>query len=222
LFYQAVWTPHYIITAYPYGGFSSQNSDAEWLDQRGHRFASGLVRVGLLSKRQDLLERGVAAARASLTLINHPSLISNDIYKHPNYPPGLGPENIDHEGFPQMPLRSGPSWCEVGGLAAAAHILTRLGGAYVDFTENIALGVDGVIVTDHTLDNNNITLGISSLIGKLKFPFRQPYNIEVLMQGLENKDYNLKLNDNSPVTLNGEKLEKLQLTIFPDGKVKII
>lgn len=116
IFYQAVWAPHYIITAYPFGGFSSQNSDAEWLDQRSHRFANGLVRIGLLSGRQDLLERGVAATRSSLTLVNHPRHIENDIYKYPNFPLGLGPENIDHEGFPQMPLRSGPSWCEVGGL----------------------------------------------------------------------------------------------------------
>ena len=38
IFYQAVWAPPYIVTAYPFGGFSSQNSDAEWLDQRSQSF----------------------------------------------------------------------------------------------------------------------------------------------------------------------------------------
>ena len=54
IFYQAVWAPHYIITAYPFGGFSSQNSDAEWLDQRSHRFTDGLIRIGLLSNRPSI------------------------------------------------------------------------------------------------------------------------------------------------------------------------
>jgi hypothetical protein len=125
---QAVWAPHYIITAYRFGGFSSQNSDDEWLDQRSHLFAGALVKVGLLYSRQDLLERGIAAARASLTLTNQPAHIKNDIYKYPNYPLGLGPENIDHEGSPQMPLRSGPGWAEVGGLSGTANVLRQLGG----------------------------------------------------------------------------------------------
>ena len=42
LFYQAVWAPHYIISAYPFGGFSSQNSDGEWLDHA----VTGLRRPG--------------------------------------------------------------------------------------------------------------------------------------------------------------------------------
>jgi hypothetical protein len=222
LFYQAVWNPHYIITAYPFGGFSSQNSDAEWLDQRSHRFANGLVRIGLLSGRQDLLERGVAAARASLTLINHPGHIKNDIYKFPNYPLGLGPENIDHEGFPQMPLRSGPSWCEVGGLAAAAHILDRLGGAYINFRDNIALGVDGVSVTHHSLENEKITVDIQSLLQKLKFPFSDPFTIQLHFAGLENKEYTLILNNNAPITLDRDQLENLQVSILPDGQFKVI
>ena len=90
LFYQAVWAPHYIVTAYPFGGFSSQNSDAEWLDQRSHRFADGLMRIGLLAGRQDLVERAVAAARSSLALINLPLVAQNDVYKYPNYPWILG------------------------------------------------------------------------------------------------------------------------------------
>lgn len=220
LFYQAVWAPHYIITAYPFGGFSSQNSDAEWLDQRSHRFASGLVRVGILSGRQDLLERGVAAARASLTLVNHPLHISNDIYRFPNYPPGLGPENIDHEGFPQTPLRSGPSWAEVGGLAAAAHILYRLGGAYVNFRENIALGVDGVTVTNHSLKNDTITLRLQSLLSGLKIPFKDPFSIHLHLTGLEKRKYTLMLNDNQPVALEAGQAENFPVTVYPGGEVK--
>jgi len=219
IFYQAIWAPHYIITAYPFGGFSSQNSDAEWLDQRSHRFANGLVRIGLLANRQDLLERGVAATRASLTLINHPRHIENDIYMYPNYPLGLGPENIDHEGFPQMPLRSGPSWCEVGGLAAAAHVMGQLGGVYYDARNNIALGIDGVAVTHHSTKDKTVYLEIKSLFAELTVPYDQPYTISLKLVGIDDKEYKLVLNKGSELSLHARDTKQLKLVIYPDEQV---
>jgi hypothetical protein len=221
IFYQAVWAPHYIITAYPFGGFSSQNSDAEWLDQRGHRFANSLMRIGLLSHRQDLIERAVAAARASLTLVNHPRLVQNGIYTFPNYPVGLGPENIDHEGFPQMPLRSGPSWCEAGGLAAVAHLMNRLGGAYIDFKDKIAVGIDGVSIVSYSLSDKKITIKMKSLLAGLKIPYDKPFLIDLHMVGLENKDYSVVLNDGPAVLLKATELEKLPVIIYPEGRMTI-
>ena len=220
IFYQAVWAPHYIITAYPFGGFSSQNSDAEWLDQRGHRFANSLMRIGLLSHRQDLIERAVAAARASLTLINHPRLVQNDIYKFPNYPVGLGPENIDHEGFPQMPLRSGPSWCEVGGLAAAAHLMNQLGGAYVDFKNKIAVGIDGVSVVSYSLKDQKITITMKSLLAGLKVPYDKPFMIDLHMVGLEPGSYLTSLNGGPEVTFTEKELKSRPVIVNPDGKIE--
>jgi hypothetical protein len=221
IFYQAVWAPHYIVTAYPFGGFSSQNSDAEWLDQRSHRFADGLVKIGLLSARQDLLERAVAATRSSLTLVNHPRHIENDIYKYPNFPLGLGPENIDHEGFPQMPLRSGPSWCEVGGLAAASHVMNQLGGIYVDVKNHIALGIDAVSVTHESLDNNIINLEVKSLLAGLRVPYEQAFRVDLHLAGLENRDYNLVLNGAPAITLKSKDLARLSILIYPDNRIVV-
>jgi Highly conserved protein containing a thioredoxin domain len=220
IFYQAVWAPHYIVTAYPFGGFSSQNSDAEWLDQRGHRFANSLMNVGLLSHRQDLIERAVAAGRASLTLINHPRLIENDIYKFPNYPLGLGPENIDHEGFPQMPLRSGPSWCEVGGLAAAAHLMNQLGGAYVDFKNKIAVGIDGVSVVSYSLKGQKIAINMKSLLAGLKVPYDKRFIIDLRTVGLEPGSYLTSLNGGPEVTFSDQELKSRPVIINPDGKIE--
>jgi hypothetical protein len=220
IFYQAVWAPHYIITAYPFGGFSSQNSDAEWLDQRSHRFANSLMRIGLLAHRQDLIERAVAAARASLTLINHPRLIENDIYKFPNYPLGLGPENIDHEGFPQMPLRSGPSWCEVGGLAAAAHLANKLGGAYIDFKNKIGVGIDGVSVVSFSLKDQKITITMKSLLAGLKVPYEKPFVIDLKMVGLEPGKYLTSLNGGPELAFTEKELKSKPVIVYPDGKVE--
>lgn len=219
IFYQAVWAPHYIITAYPFGGFSSQNGDAEWLDQRGHRFANSLMRLGLLLHRQDLIERAVATARASLALVNHPRLVENEIYKFPNYPIGLGPENIDHEGFPQMPLRSGPSWCEVGGLAGVAHLLDQLGGAYVDFKNKIGVGIDGVSIESYSLKDQNITITMKSLLAGLKVPYDKPFMIDLHMAGLDPGSYSTSLNGKPGPTLTEKELKSVPVMVNPDGQI---
>ena len=52
IFFQAVWHPHFVITAYAFGGFGVQNTDAEWLDQRNHRFAVALLRKGCMRDRK--------------------------------------------------------------------------------------------------------------------------------------------------------------------------
>ncbi|MFA5814560.1 MAG: hypothetical protein WC865_02955 [Bacteroidales bacterium] len=220
IYYQAVWAPHYIVTAYPFGGFSSQNSDAEWLDQRSHRFTDGLMRIGLLAGRQDLLERAVAAARSSLTLVNLPQNVENDVYKYPNYPLGLGPENIDHEGFPQMPLRSGPSWCEIGGLAAAAHLMNRLGGIYINFEKNIAVGIDGISVEKFNLKDSKVNITLKSLLAALPVPFKVPFILEMRLEGLAEGNYELVINGGKAVKANAKNLANLKVKVQPEGLFK--
>ncbi len=221
LFYQAIWAPHYIVTAYPFGGFSSQNSDAEWLDQRSHRFANGLMRIGLLAGRQDLLERAIAAARSSLTLINHPHHIENDIYKYPNFPLGLGPENIDHEGFPQMPLRSGPSWSEVGGLAGTSHLLNQMGGIYLNFKANIGLGIDGIKVDRFWLKDNKIMIIMRSLLAELPVPYNKPFTLEMRIEGLKDQNYKLIVNDGPAVEIAFKDFARIPVIVQPGGKFKV-
>jgi uncharacterized protein YyaL (SSP411 family) len=213
--FQAVWAPHYIVTAYPFGGLSSQLGDAEWLDQRAHRFADPLVRIGLLTGRQDLIERGVAAARSSLTLANHPRHQANGIYRYTDFPVGLGPENIDHEGFPQRPLSSGPSWNSVGGLAGVAHVMDRLGGVYVDFEKNLAVGVDGVQVTSFQRQGPTLRLKLESQLAALPVPYDEPYSIELRVVGLPPGQYTLYLNDRPPQQVDSDALSHFSFLETP-------
>ena len=101
-FSQCCWEPHFIYTAFPFGGFTADNSDtATMLDARQAETVKPFLWYGKTLGRQDLLERGVAAARSSVVLINHPLHKTNNIYRHTNiYPLGFGPENIDHEAHP--------------------------------------------------------------------------------------------------------------------------
>ena len=213
---QTVWAPHFIITAYPFGGFTSQIGDAEWLDQRDHRFAGILVTLGLLTGRQDLVERGVAAARASFALVTHPRHVENGIYNAPTFPLGLGPENIDHEGFPQTPLRSGPSWAEVGGLVAAADVLRQLGGIHVDVERDLAVGVDGLAVREYALEGRTLRIELSRLLSALPVPHGVPYDVVLQVDGLPDEgSYNLVIGNEAPVALTRAQLAAYPITVRP-------
>ncbi len=197
-FYQAAWQPHFVITAYAFGGFRSQNSDAEWLDMRQSLFGDSLVRLGLLTGRQDLLERGVAAARAAFTIIDHPRHIKNGIFRFPRYPVGIEPENIDHEGLPQDPLRSGFDWGEGGALAAAATLMGLLGGVYIDFRRNIGVGVDGVWVKSFQQAGNQIRLELINQLARLPYAYNSPYPTQLRLDGLPQGRYELVVNNANP------------------------
>jgi len=201
-FYQSIWQPHFIITAYAFGGLTSQNSDAEWLDMRQSQYAEAAVRLGKLTGRQDLLERGVAALRASFTLINHPRHIRNNIFPaarwYPHVYPLVEPENIDHEGLPELPLRSGFDWGEGGALAAAAEILRLLGGAYIDFQKKVAVGVDGVLVKSFKINGKQVCVDLENQLAALPDPYDKPYSIDLKILGLPAGQYKLIINNGSP------------------------
>jgi hypothetical protein len=214
-FWQAVWAPHFIITAYPFGGWTSQLGDAEWLDQRAHRFAGPFVELGLRTGRQDLIERGVAAARSGLTLASHPLHAANGIYGHGDFPAGLGPENIDHEGFPQNPLSSGPSWSTVGGLAGIARVLGLLGSAHVDFERNLAVGVDGVRVRRYERRGSRVIVDLDGPLAELPRPWRDPFEIELRLVGLPAGTYELVLDGRSRPGLSDRDLARYRTTWSP-------
>jgi hypothetical protein len=172
--YQASFNPTYFerpATAYVFGGMRSQNTDAEWLDARQTVDSEAFVRVGNHSGRQDLMERGVAALRASFALItssrnqaiNFPVANLPASSGRPFTPEWLEPENVDHEGIPQLPSRSGPDWGEVGGLAAAAYILQNFGGAYVDVARGLCVGIDGVFLNSCSFDAATKTVAFNSV-----------------------------------------------------------
>jgi hypothetical protein len=145
---QNVWPISYRKAAYTYGGFGVQNSDGEYNDARQAQFGDTLCDFGAALGRQDYFERGVAAIRASLTLINHPLHEKLGLYPNPNYPLGLQPENTGHGGTDQQNGRTGPDWGELSGLASMAWILEKYGPTYKLGGRSIV--VDGGYVKEPT------------------------------------------------------------------------
>jgi hypothetical protein len=224
-FSQCCWEPHFIYTAFPFGGFTVDNADtATFLDARQAEAVAPLAWYGRTLGRQDLLERAVAAARSSVVLINHPRHQGpNNIYRHPNlYPVGLGPENIDHEGHPQSAMRTNPSWGEASGVfTGLAEAVWQLGGAYVDVAHHLAVGVDGLRLDSATLVGRRLNLAIVASLGRLHQPWDQPYQTELRVVGLKPGKYQVVINHESAVELTAAEAAHCPLTVQPDGTVRI-
>jgi len=213
LFYQASWQPNFINTAYAFGGFRSQNSDAEWLDMRSSGFAEAFAELAELTNRQDLLERAVAAMRSAFAAINHPRNVQNGVFRFPRYPVGLEPENIDHEGLPQVPLRSGFDWGEGGALAGAATLLRKFGGVYIDVPHQLAIGIDGVAVKDFSVSGRMLKLTLQNQLAELPYPFKDPYKADLSIVGLDPGEYDLVINGSSPRRVGAGDLQRLSVEI---------
>jgi hypothetical protein len=220
-FTQCSWDPHYIYTAYPFGGFTVDNADhATYLDARQAEYAEPFIWYGKRLGRQDLLERGVAAARSSVVLINHPLHKSNGIYEYTNiYPFGLGPENIDHEGHPQSAMRTHAGWGEGSGVfTGLSDAYRELGGAYINTDNNLVVGVDGVTINGFSLSGKTLTIGMTSMLDILKEPWNKPYGFVLKIDGLDPDGiYTLVLNGARTDSLPGKTLAGLVISVYPGG-----
>jgi len=71
LMWQAVWQPPYMAVR-TLGGFGVMNADGEWNDSRQSLFAELIIRYGTLLHRPDYTQRGIAALKASFTMMYTP------------------------------------------------------------------------------------------------------------------------------------------------------
>ncbi len=222
-FTQACWEPHYVYTAFPFGGFTVDNIDtATWLDARQCEMVAPYIYFGVALGRQDLLERAVAAARSSTVLINLPRHRENNIYRHPNiYGFGLGPENINHEGHNQSAMRTHPGWGECSGIFTGLSDAHRqLGGAYVHLEKQIGVGVDGLRYEGITRDGNQVRVRLADKLTALQKPWDQSRRTMLILDG--NSDAEplfVAINDGEPVKLEGGVRRELPLTIDRRGRI---
>jgi hypothetical protein len=100
---QASWQPPYMYVPV-LGGFGVMNCDGEWLDSRQSLFAELIVRYGLELDREEYVERGLAALRASFIMMycpENPEAKAQWEKRHPFFGPedyGFTMENYGHGG----------------------------------------------------------------------------------------------------------------------------
>jgi len=219
-FSQASWNPHYVYTANPFGGCTVDNVDtATWLDARQCELVQPFIWYGLKLGRQDLVERGIAAARASTVLINHPRHIENGIYPHVNhYGFGLGPENINHEGHNQSAMRTHPSWGECSGVFTGLADAARFtGGGIIDLDLGFAVGTDGINLSLESRADA-VHIQAEGRLAKLTRIWEEIYEVELHVRGKER-----------PIYLNGIRatVEKtaggsvIRCRVAPNGDVSL-
>ena len=71
LMYQATWQPPYMAIR-TLGGFGVMNADAEWNDSRQCLFAGLIIEYGKVLKKEEYIQRGLAALQASFTMMYTP------------------------------------------------------------------------------------------------------------------------------------------------------
>lgn len=229
-FSQSSWNPHYIYTAYPFGGVDTDNGDAAWINGHTHHTSHALVWYGLELGRQDILERGVAAAHASLTLIKNDRHTNNNIYSHfSSYPlttlitDWTAGENIEHGSWPCDGNRAAPGLCEGSGVnSGVGQAYRMLGGAYVNIKKDLAIGVNGVRIEDVKLNGRRLIIRAEGTMSKLKQPWEQPYETDMRIVGLPDDGiFELILNDSEPVDLSAEGLASIIIEVSPGGNVSV-
>jgi hypothetical protein len=146
LLYQQCWTnpllDHLNGPATLLGGFTTQNSDAEWSDARQSQVGNILLDYYKATGTVEYLERGVAALRAQF--------------------PVSPCENWAHSGYGSKTGISSFHWGTGSGMAGIEIDEDYLRDAVVDVAAGRAVGVDGLDVADCSVRGSEISLIFSS------------------------------------------------------------
>jgi len=158
--FQQVWDLPYI-DYNTYGGFGVQNADAELSDARQALFVRTYMEYYLITGKKEYMERGIAALRASFALMllreQEEQCPGNllDVDTIDGIDRGSMYENYGHVGYN---MHCSPfvltDWGIGSSASAAAYVKKHFGDLFIDFQEEIAWGIDGLIVkTSKFLDN---------------------------------------------------------------------
>lgn len=152
--YQQVWNCSFLSVP-TFGGFCSQNTDAEWSDLRTGLFALTLFDYYHATGNIEYFERAVAAQRSCFALLYVPeNVITYNYLRHKAAKLtvdefGTMWENMAHGGDD---LYWEGSWVNfhwfLAPVAAAGIIEMEYGGVYVNQVYGHALGIDGCLVSN--------------------------------------------------------------------------
>jgi hypothetical protein len=139
---QQVWT-HPIMSPNLIGGFTTQNTDAEWSDARQAYCAVVYLDYFDRTGNLEYLERGIAALRSGFPVAPY--------------------ENWSHTGFHDNPgVLSGFHWGQGSALASVELVWDRFGDVLADTKRGWAYGVNGCTVRDFAVSKNSVSLKIDT------------------------------------------------------------
>ena len=164
------------------GGFTTQNSDAEWSDARQSQLGNVLLDYYRSTGKVEYLERGVAALRAQFPV--SPS------------------ENWAHPGYGSKSGISSFHWGTGSGMAGIEIEEDYLRDAVVDVAAGRAVGVDGLGVTGCSVSGGDISLVFASPFAWRRRPVFAFHRCE------PSKRYRIFANGAELGSWRGDELEK--------------
>lgn len=193
LLYQQCWTNPFLeglsCPEMLLGGFTTQNSDAEWSDARQSQCGNILLDYYRATGDPEYLERGVAALRAQFPI--SPS------------------ENWAHEGYGHKAGVSSFHWGYGSGMSGVEQEDEFLRDAVVDVPSSRGVGVNGLNMTSCQVSKGKIALEISS-------PFAWSRKPVVAFHGAApGRRYAVTVNGTAVGTFDKAQLEKGVETVAP-------
>ena len=200
--FQQVWRQPYTHFN-TFGGFCSQNADAELSDARQGLFVRTYMEYYLLTGKQEYMERGIATLRGSWAM----QLLREYEEQCPGNLQGVSAldgvdrgcvfENYGHSGHDlRVPGYLMFDWGVGTSISASGYVKKHFGDIFLDFKAQAAWGIDGILVRSSEFGDKFVRLTIDKLPAKTSFLVKAreaPVNeIELIINnhslGLESKD----------------------------------
>jgi hypothetical protein len=163
------------------GGFTTQNSDAEWSDARQSLAGTVLMDYYRATGKEEYLERGVSALRAQFPI--SPS------------------ENWAHEGYGPKAGISSFHWGSGSGLAGIEMEEDYLKDMVFDVASKRGVGVNGLNVKEVQVHDNQIAVTIES-------PFPWPRNPAAIFHQVKDGVYDISFNTHPLGRFSSKDLQK--------------
>src|SRR5437660_4205028 len=178
---QQVWSPPYFSPKL-LGGFTTQNTDAEWSDARQSYAAVLLLDYYQETGKMEYLERAVAAARATFAVAPW--------------------ENWAHTGFQDEPgAMTGFHWGTGSAMTSVEIMSSLLGDAFVDVRRKHAVGFNGCTLKNLKISATTISFDVEAMPRLQKLVVR--------FAGINQKNrYSLVINQKGPVAIAGDRLSR--------------
>lgn len=162
------------------GGFTTQNTDAEWSDARQSYVAVLLWDYYQATGNQEYLERAVGAARATFAVAPW--------------------ENWAHTGYMDIPgALTGFHWGPGSAMTSIEMMSPALGDAFIDLDRKVAVGFNACSVRNLHVDGNSITFDVDT------FPASSAATVR--FSGVDpHANYTISWNGNPPAAVRGDVL----------------
>jgi hypothetical protein len=187
---QQVWSPPYFSPKL-LGGFTTQNTDAEWSDARQSYAAVLLLDYYQEMGNTEYLERAVAAARATFAVAPW--------------------ENWAHTGFQDEPgAMTGFHWGTGSAMTSVEIMSSLLGDAFVDVRRKHAVGFNGCTLKNLKISATTISFDVEAM-PRLR-------ELVVRFAGINQKTrYSLVINQKGPVAIAGDRLSRDGYVLEPSA-----